>query len=264
MGKYSVKQFCVLADGWPTRLLQVREKKNGDLIITDERGQVVVDNNSRPELLQHQKWSVHRPDRYPNDIAVKQTLLIGKQNLTTVAWVHGSQDPLIWPIYARRPPFPLNEYRIQSKSKDRDSLYICPYDPRAWTLYYVVYVTDSSIKVPFITQDGFWAVCYRHEFRYFNIYVVPSWTSTPTLYPGYTRAIYTSAPEINEQPVASIEREYWTAIKIGRWLGNHIYLINIMSDQLLEKAIHFGPQDDMEGLEKKLRRVFPLPDVNMI
>lgn len=275
MPEIPVKRFCVQVDGHVTKLVSIRELKNGDLIIHDERGPIVSGTGSEAVLLNDQKFSVHRPLLKPNDTMIKMTAHVSERTKehTAVSWVHNSVGNLLFPIHGRRPPFPVDADRYIEASPDEFHIFIATYDPHQWTLMYSVFVTYPGLNMNFtgqsvgiIDSDKSWCLAYKFSCGRYNVYLLPSWINTPTFRHGFTRPLYTSTPRINNLPMEVDIKQYRISVPQSEWVDHHHQVLSFLSDDLVGKIIDEAPDliEHKVEIDQTARTYYKLPTTDPV
>lgn len=225
-------RFFVRVNGVEREILSVQQRADKSLTLISGTPSFWENPDGSLSAFDQQHYSVHRTKNGRDTTITQKTWLRNGTHHSYVAYVHGTEEYLLWPLYARRIPILNNQTRIL-KRRAKDVLIEVPeFEWENASLLFSVFVAkakfDSGLISPLRPAIA--------QFEEFQIILLPVFLNLRSLPTGDVVVVSTSSPVINGVKSEEHVQYYSESLPIGEFINFHFNCLGRLRDKMLERT----------------------------
>ncbi len=195
MSKKSRTRFFARIDGNGHQLLSVMERNDGSLIVFSAIPKNWENTNRTLTAFREQHYSIHRTKGGVDTTFTQKTRLSDGRTVSNVAYIHGTTEHLLWPVFARRVPTLRPTTHLLTLRQNDRVIQVGTYRYDTANLLYSVFVAKQTCDIDRVKVEG--ATIQIADFSEFKIIVLATYLNIPSPDQGDVVGIATS-PTVND------------------------------------------------------------------
>lgn len=247
-------RFVALIDGVEREIFSVVERQNKDIIVMSGTPRFWENPDGSLTKFGEQHYSVHTSNNGVDvTITQKTTLSDGNQH-SNVAYIKGTKNALVWPIYARRVPIFEDNSRLLKARKKDTVIRIGKFSYSSANFLYSIFVTRSDFDIETIRVKE--ANFYQAFFNEFSIVVITNYLNLPSLVQGDVTGMATSNTVVNGEFSENHTQLDVSSQEPCQMINIHQVLLIRLKDKMLGRISKLLNGDEKQMTDTRLMATF--------